>query len=352
MLQKRCLEIFLQAIESKNSHEVYVYHLSQFLKWNKTDDYDDLLKADEKSIQRNLEDYLMYLKPKFSPNYIPNMIFPIELFYTMNDVNLNSKKLHKIFPAKTKKGGYGHYTRENIASMLSNTNKKRTKALILFLSSTGCRVGVIPELKLGQVTNYENCKQVVCYAGDKEEYVTFMTPEASKAFDDYLEERQQDRERLDSDSPAFRKNYSMGSTPAQPVSVDIIRSSIMLSCKDIKKTKTGTRYNIPALHGLRKFFDITMKDRHDNNLSKTEKMMGHSVTIPLDNSYAPFSNEKLFEEYKRAIPELTISSEERLKMENEYKQKHIEKLEFDKDIQMKDMQAQIDSVKELKRSKR
>ena len=36
--------------------------LDQFLKWNKLTDYDDLLKADDKSIQRLLEDYLMYLK--------------------------------------------------------------------------------------------------------------------------------------------------------------------------------------------------------------------------------------------------------------------------------------------------
>jgi len=54
---------------------------------------------------------------------------------------------------------------------------------------------------------------------------------------------------------------------------------------------------------------------------------------------------------KKAVPELTISNEWKLKMENENKQKRIEKLESDKDIQMKDMQAQIDSVKELLKRK-
>jgi len=358
VLQKRCLSVFLQAIKSKHSIEPYTYHLNQFLKWNELEDYDDLLKADEKGIQRNLEDYLIYLKDIFSPNYIPNMIYPIELFYTMNDKNLNTKKLHKMFPAKTKRGGYGHYTREHISSMLENTNKRRTRALILFLSSSGCRVGVIPELKLGNITDYENCKRVVCYTDDTEEYVTFMTPEASKAFDDYLEERQQDRERLDSDSPAFRKNYSLGSAPAEFVTVDIVRSSISLSCKDIKRTKTGTRYNIPTLHGLRKYFNIALKSRHDCNLTLCEKMFGHSTTIPLDNNYAPFSDEKLFEEYKRAIPELTISKEvklneelERNRADNESKQKQIDKLESEKDVQLRDMQSQIDSVKELLKMK-
>lgn len=37
----------------------YKYQLDRFLKWNKikSGNYDNLLKADEKVIQRNLEDY-------------------------------------------------------------------------------------------------------------------------------------------------------------------------------------------------------------------------------------------------------------------------------------------------------
>jgi len=41
-----------------------------------------------------------------------------------------------------------------------------------------------------------------------------------------------------------------------------------------------------------------------------------------------------------------------LKIENKNKQKHIEKLESEKDIQLKNMQDQIDSVKELLKRKK
>jgi len=314
LINQRCLEVFLQAI-APTTQKNYKINLDKFLEWNKLTDYDDLLKADEKSIQRNLEDYLINLKGKHSPNYIPSIIAPIELFYVMNDVNINTKRLHKMYPTRTKRGGYGSYTKEDIATMLSNTTKKRTRALILFLSSTGCRVGVIPELKLGHITNLEDCKQVVCYAGDKEEYVAFMTPEASKTFDDYLEERQQDNEKLTSESPAFRKDYGLGFAPPETMLGDTVRVAINITLKDVKRTKTGTRYNIPALHGLRKFFNVTMKNRHDSNLSLCEKLMGHSVSIPLDNHYGTFTTESLFEEYKRGIPDLTISSELRSKEE-------------------------------------
>ena len=211
--------------------------------------------------------------------------------------------------------------------MLENTNKKRTKALILFLASSGCRVGVIPELKLKHIIDIENCKQVLCYAESKEEYTAFMTPEASKAFDDYLEERQQDRERLKPESPAFRKTYVLGSFPADTMETGTVRNAITITLKDVSKTKTGTRFNIPILHGLRKYFDIAMKDRHDNNLSKSEKLMGHSVSIPLDNHYGTFSNDKLFEEYQKAIPYLTISNEQRDHFKIEALKKEVETIE-------------------------
>ena len=71
-LQVRSYSLFLSANKSEHTKEIYVYHLEKFLAWNKDcKDYDDLLKADEKAIQRKLEDYVMYLKLNFSSNYIP-----------------------------------------------------------------------------------------------------------------------------------------------------------------------------------------------------------------------------------------------------------------------------------------
>jgi len=312
MVLPRSLNLFHNALGSEKTYVNYKWQLDQFLKWNKLTDYDDLLKADDKSIQRLLEDYLMYLKENNSANYIPSIMAPVELFYTMNGKNFNKTLLHKMFPTKTKKSGYDYYTREDIESMLENTNKTRTKALILFLSSTGCRVGVIPELKLGHITNLENCKQVLCYADSNEEYTTFMTPEASQVFDDYLAERQQDREKLTAESPAFRSQYVLGDTPARTMETGTIRNALAITTKDVKRTKKGNRFNKQTLHALRKFFNVQLKSRHDNNLSLSEKLMGHSTSIPLDNRYGSFSNEALFEEYKKSIPALSISKQYKL----------------------------------------
>jgi len=80
-----------------------------------------------------------------------------------------------------------------------------------------------------------------------------------------------------------------------------------------------------------------------------EMLMDHSNY--LEKHYFKPTREQLFEEFKKAISELEFDEAIRLKIENKNKQKHIEKLESEKDIQLKDMQAQIDSVKELLKRK-
>jgi len=95
-----------------------------------------------------------------------------------------------MFPTKTKPGGYGAYTRDDISLMLENTNKKRTRVLILFLSSSGCRAGVIPELKLGHITNIENCKKMICYADTKDEYPEFTLSEVQNLHESIHDEKE------------------------------------------------------------------------------------------------------------------------------------------------------------------
>ena len=72
-------------------------------------------------------------------------------------------------------------------------------------------------------------------------------------------------------------------------------------------------------------------------LIHAEKMFSHSTpSIPLDETYTDFSVEKLFAEYKKAIPELTIDESIRLKEEIKIKDGVIQKQESEKDALIKD----------------
>jgi len=92
--------------------------------------------------------------------------------------------------------------------------------------------------------------------------------------------------------------------------------------------KNGVRYEIQRDHGLRKRFDTIIKQTDNMKLIHAEKMFGHSTpSIPLDETYADFSVESLFNEYKKAIPELTIDDSQRLKFKNEVQSQKITELE-------------------------
>jgi len=194
MTQLRSILIFEQAIKSDATKKAYKYQLNKFKKWAKIKSFDGLLQAPQKNIQILLEDYVMYLKKTISPNSIPIYFAPIELFYVMNDLNLNFKKIRKLFPEKVKKGNERGYTHEEVRIILNAAKTKRNKALVLLYASSGCRLGAIPDIKLKHLTKIEESYAVKIYEGDKEEDYVFTTPEATKVIDSYLNERKKDGE--------------------------------------------------------------------------------------------------------------------------------------------------------------
>ncbi len=344
----RCLIIFEESVKSEETKKNYLLMLNKFRRWASVENFDDLLKADQKSIQRLLEDYVISLKGKISPNTFNVQLAPVFLFYELNEIILNKTRLKKMYPAKVKRGGYGSYSLEELKKMLNCTRKKRTKACILILSSTGCRAMALCELKMKDIENYKNgCKIVTFYSDDTSEYIGFLTPEASKALDDYTEERIQAHEKITLDSPLIRESYSMGSLPAKPINNAMLQELIGMTLSDVKRKKDSSgRYNIPITGGFRKFFNLTMKIQEKVNISLVEKLMGHSVTVGLDNYYLPVSTEKLFEEFQKNIPNLTINDSERLRVENELKEKKIQELESDKK-RISELELKMENINEL-----
>jgi len=159
------------------------------------------------------------------------------------------------------------------------------------------------------------CKCLRFYTGYSEEYYGFLTPEATRVLDEYLKERVEHGEKLEPGSPAISnyQNYNKPDRKVIPVTNNDVSHAIdtIFLHLDARKKDIGERHSIPLLHGFRKYFNKTLKMREGCNLSICEKLMGHSVTISLDNSYLPMDREELFTEFEKAIPELTIGEEER-----------------------------------------
>ncbi len=332
LAMQRSLLLFENAIKSEYTKKVYYGHLKKFLEWTMIKDFDSLLRVDEKQLQMMLEDYLFYQKKRVSPNSLRVIFGGVELFFAMNDKPLNFKKLHRMFPARVKKAGNKAWTTQDIQKMLGATTEKRNKAIVLFLASTGCRIGAITDLKLKHVIDVlDGCKMVLFYEDTEEEYRGFLTPEASKALDDYINERKQDREFVDDNSPVFRAKYRLGIQKVKSCTAISVQNIIFRLVRKaiLNRERKGQRYEVPIDHGFRKRFNTILKTNDSVNLSLAEKLMGHRGVFQLDGSYLKPSDEKLFEEFKKHIQNLTVDDSERLKLEIKSKDEIIKESESD-----------------------
>lgn len=317
----RSLLLFESAIKTEATKKQYTFYLKQFLTYTKLDDPDALLTLKDSSLQVMLEDYLFHIKKRISPNSIPPIYAALELFLSMNDKALNFKKIRKMFPSTLKKSGSGAWTTEDIRKMLEVAGSKRNKSLILLMSSTGCRVGAIPELKIKHIKNYEDCKQVTFYPESKEEYVGFLTPESSKMLDEYLAERRKDGEKITDDSPVFRSVYKIGSMRIETMGIGAVMALMKRIVESINVTResNGKRYGVQLNHGFRKRYNTILKVISDVNPNIAEKLLGHKNG--LDGVYFVPTIEQLFTEFKKSISELTIDNSERLSVRLDHAKK-------------------------------
>ena len=336
---QRSLTIFEGAIKTEATREAYLYQLEKFRVWTKIKDFDSLLQAPQKQIQELLEDYVMYLKKKISPNSVPIYYAPIELFFVMNDVTINYKKLRKLFPKKIKKGNARGYTIEEIRKIIKNTKSKRNRALVLLFASSGVRLGAIPDILLKHLSKIDESYAIKIYEDETEEDHIFTTPEATKTIDEYLDERKKDGEYVDQDSPLIRTSYKLGIEKAKSCNLDTLAHVMarLVSCVDRKKR--GNRFDVPKDHGFRKFYGTVIKDTPGITPTMSEKLINHIGVVQLDGSYFRPDKEKMFESYKKAIPNLTIDPSEKQKSLIESQKKKLSEYEK-KDLELQEVKAE------------
>jgi hypothetical protein len=224
------------------------------------------------------------------------------------------------------------------------------------MASTGMRVGALPRLKLKHLkkrtidcdTAETHVYQITVYANSpKWKYITSCTPECAIAIDGYLEMRQRHGEsslkrdkngnwgpddtplivrQFDKSKPHF--TYSMKSISPVTISKKIIVSKLLQlgsrnkvqSTELMSKSESAkVRHDLHPCHSLR-IFAVTQMQRSKLDKTIREMLVGHSTG--LDKVYYKPQDEEILQEYQKAIEELTISNEPRLKKQIfKYKQK-------------------------------
>jgi len=341
---------FEQSIKSKYTLNNYKFHLDRFLDYTKLQDYDSLVNMPRDDIQMLVEEYVVFLKKTVNPNSVQTMLTGVKHFFIMNRISLFWELIQKMYPEKVKRSGFKAWENNHIREMLEATTSKRSKAIIHFLASTGSRIGVFDySLSMKHLKNLDDgCKSVLVYADETDEYWSFLTPEASNALDLYFEERNNDGEVFSPDTPIFRTQYSLGIGKAKQMKRNSVISIIwrIINKAKIKRTRINRNFDIQMEHGFRKRFNTIMKLNSAVNSNIAERILGHSVTHKLDNTYFVPSIDELFNEFKKAIPELSISEEIRLREQNKLKDEKIKKFEA-KDQEIEKLKARFDNIEKL-----
>ncbi len=67
-MESRALHIFENSIRSEYSRKQYEYQLDSFISYYKLKDIESIFRIEQKRLQIMMEDYVLYLRTKLSPN--------------------------------------------------------------------------------------------------------------------------------------------------------------------------------------------------------------------------------------------------------------------------------------------
>jgi integrase len=317
--------LFLNSIKSKDTKRVYLIYLQKYLKFVNCKTINDLIVEykDAKDIERKIIDFIIQMKDE-GKNYrsISNYLTPVISFYRINDIILNSKKINKFMPPKTRVKKNRGYEHEEIQKLLDIADE-RMRAVILLLVSCGCRIGAIPTLHVRDIEESGDVHKITIYENEEEEYFSFITKEAYDAVESYLSMRRRMGESVGPDSILIREQFdirdpfaiaSPKSVTANTLSGKIAQLAERAGIREKTILKEGQkpgsfRKSIPQVHGLRKAFS-TFALNAKMDIIKRRMLEGHSVGI--DEHYCKPSEADLLEEYMKGVDNLTIDPANRL----------------------------------------
>jgi len=219
------------------------------------------------------------------------------------------------------------------------------------MSSLGARVGVHNyPLQMQHLRDMDDgCRAVLIYAGDKDEYWAFLTPEATKYLQDYFDQREKDNEKFYPGTPIFRHTYRLGFEKTKQVNKGAAVSMIsrLIKTAKIKRIKVNSKnFDKHMDHAFRKRFNTIMKINNEVNSNIAEKLMAHKNG--LDGVYFAPTIEQCFTEFKKAIPNLTVNDSERLKFKNKKLEKEKSEIENEKEKYAKLLEDFMDFKDETK----
>jgi integrase len=305
-------------------------------------------KAESKWVLNNILKFLHAHKERVERKEITgatlrNYVKTIKLFCEMNDILIPWKKITRGLPKGRKYADDRAPSLEEIQKIIEYPDR-RIKAIVYTMTSSGIRLGAWDYLLWEHIqpirgrNNGNDGKNVVAakiivYSGEEgDEYFSFITPEAYYELEKWMDYRKSSGEFISGKSWVLRnvwntrKGFKRGLV-AEPEKlkssgVKRVMEDALWTQRLRSKLEPGKRrHEFQTDHGFRKWFKTRCEIVGVKPIN-IEKLMGHSTGI--SDSYYRATESELLDDYLKAVPVLTISSEYRLqndmeKMMNESK---------------------------------
>ncbi|NAL78416.1 tyrosine-type recombinase/integrase [Nitrososphaera sp. AFS] len=329
-------DVFYNSLRTEQTKKTYHLLIRKFMRWLGLSHISQLLEVgngDPRKIETKIIEYIGYSKKEgYSSSEVRNRLAAINHFYAMNDIVLNAKKMSKFVGEHVYVNKLSAYKHEEIEKMLDASDEK-TNAMILTYVSTNCRLGALDDrFNKDHHLRFEDLEEVwlpnsdirvyklTIYRGSREEYYSFLTPEATKAMDIYLQSRRIKGEIIRPKDPLFRQDFAEQDANADKkfhmthsgIGREIRLLLIKVGLRARTKYEKHARHEVPMIHGFRKFA-TTMMAKAKVGLEQRKILSGHSIGV--ERHYVKYSQEELLLEHAKAWRYLTIRQEGNLKDE-------------------------------------
>ena len=217
------------------SKEQYLNSIRLFLR-HEGQDPDVLVKAARRkprAFEKRFLEFLDMKEKETSAATVWMIRNSVKKFLDVNKVKgVDWARIDDFIPEKKKFGSDRAPTIEEIRAIM-NVCDLRMGCLVLFLGSSGARVGAIGYLKWQDMVEVEHegvkFAKVTIYSGEREQYETFVTPEAYERFLEYRRVREKAGEKLTPQSPVFITEFNVEEPEMEKVrrlSVDGMKSKL------------------------------------------------------------------------------------------------------------------------------
>jgi hypothetical protein len=285
---------------------------------------------DPKWAFNNIIKFLQYQKERvekteISAGTLRNFVKTIKLFCEMSEIPIHWKKITRGLPKSRKYADDRAPTIEEIQQLCEYPDR-RIKGIVYTMASSGIRLGAWDYLRWKNIQPIERqgkivAAKIIVYAGDDEEYISFITLEAYRELEKWMQYRQDSGEEIYENSWVMRqlwdtkKGYYHHGTIKNPEKLKssgikrLMEDALWTQGIRKKSNLKRNRYEFQTDHGFRKWFKTRCEISGMKSIN-IETLMGHSIGI--SDSYYKITQDESLTEYLKASEFLMVSNKNQL----------------------------------------